>query len=157
MTIAYHVADFLRDHHIPYELVPHERTSTSLQSARASHVPAHALVKAVVLEADSEPIMVLLPADRMVSIDALEAHLGKAVTLADEQVLSGNFADCALGAVPATGASYGMRTFWDETLADDAFLYFEAGDHEELVRVPGDAFCASLDRRLCGSFSRPIL
>jgi Ala-tRNA(Pro) deacylase len=39
------------------------------------------------------------------------------------------------------GAAWGLDTYLDECfLQDDEEVFFEAGDHEELVRVTGDQF-----------------
>jgi len=50
------------------------------------------------------------------------------------------FPDCELGAVPALGPAYKLDTVVDESLRGQEEIYFEAGDHEELIRVSGGDF-----------------
>ena len=60
---------------------------------------------------------------------------------AKEYELTVLFPDCAVGAVPALGNAYKLQTIVDESMkarSDD--IYFEAGDHEELIRVSSDQF-----------------
>ncbi|HEB89290.1 MAG TPA: YbaK/EbsC family protein, partial [Deltaproteobacteria bacterium] len=46
----------------------------------------------------------------------------------------------ALGAVPPLGAAYGLPTVLDSSLENRSEVFFEAGDHETLVRMEGDEF-----------------
>ena len=39
-----------------------------------------------------------------------------------------------------------MITYLDETLAQQPEVYFEAGDHEELIHMQTDQFLALMDR-----------
>ena len=55
--------------------------------------------------------------------------------LADERELATLFGDCALGAEPPFGNLYGMTTIMDESLQDDDYIVFQAGTHEEAVRI----------------------
>jgi Ala-tRNA(Pro) deacylase len=48
--------------------------------------------------------------------------------------------DCAPGAVPPLGPVYGIETFLDEALTTLSEVYFESGDHQNLVKVSGDDF-----------------
>ena len=42
--------------------------------------------------------------------------------------------------MPPLGAAYGMPMIVDETLASLSEIYFEAGDHETIVRMSGRDF-----------------
>ena len=55
--------------------------------------------------------------------------------LASEDELRELLPDCAIGAVPAVGPAYGMNTLVEQSLRSEPELYFEAGDHEELILV----------------------
>ena len=78
--------------------------------------------------------------------------------LAKEYELTLLFPDCAVGAVPVLGSAYGLRTIVDESIKsrwDDVF--FEAGDHEELIRVSSDQFRRLMTDAQCASFSHSTL
>ena len=60
--------------------------------------------------------------------------------LATEPELAGLFPDCEVGAIPPIGAAYGLRTLMDTRLGKEPEVYFEAGDHESLIKVSAEAF-----------------
>jgi Ala-tRNA(Pro) deacylase len=43
-------------------------------------------------------------------------------------------------------ANHGMRTYLDESLVQQPDVYFEAGDHEELIHMGTDQFLDLMDR-----------
>ncbi|HEX5801568.1 MAG TPA: YbaK/EbsC family protein, partial [Azospira sp.] len=66
------------------------------------------------------------------------------------------FEDCELGAIPPLGPAYGIRTVMDEELANEREIYFEAGNHEDMIHMKMDTFLdlmADADR---GRFSRRL-
>ncbi|MBI2317831.1 MAG: YbaK/EbsC family protein [Betaproteobacteria bacterium] len=135
MGIAMKLSDYLKASAVQYDVVPHPHSGSSMQTARASNVPAQCLAKAVVLEDDTHAIMAVLPASRRLRLGELEASNGRALRLASERELKSLFNDCEPGAVPPLGAAYGMETIWDDSLSDQPEMYFEAGDHETLVHM----------------------
>ena len=85
--------------------------------------------------------MVVLPSVEHVDLTLLRGKFDYGMELAIESELTDLFPDCEIGAVPPIGPAWGLNTYLDESfLADDEEVYFEAGDHEELVRVSGDQF-----------------
>ena len=154
MTMAKTVEAYLEERNVPYDLLPHSRTSTSMRTANAAHVPAHQVAKGVMLEDDGGYVMAVLPADRRVHLGAMREQLGRRVSLATEPELAAMFKDCELGAVPPVGEAYGIETVIDDELDDGGDVYFEAGDHEELVHVGHESFLMLHGQARRGRFSR---
>ena len=50
------------------------------------------------------------------------------------------FSDCETGAVPALGPAYDLDTIVDPSLRGQQDIYFEGGDHKELVHLAGEDF-----------------
>ncbi len=63
------------------------------------------------------------------------------------------FEDCETGAIPPLGPAYQIETFLDEALTSLANVYFEAGDHENLVHTSGDNFKKLLSGVRHGNYS----
>jgi len=84
--------------------------------------------------------MVVVPSSRHVDLGEIHRQLNRDLGLATESELGRLFMDCELGALPAVGPAYGMETVVDDTLAEQADIYFEAGDHEQLIHVTAEAF-----------------
>ncbi len=157
MAIAHTVRMFLDDHHVPYEVVSHPRSLTSLRTAQSARIEADQLAKAVLLEDDLEHshyVMAVLPATRHVRLPELALTIGRPVHLASEEDAAGLFGDCEAGAIPALGLAYGVDTVIEARVLEHPDLYFEAGDHENLVHVRTQDFASALADCPTGKFSR---
>ena len=62
--------------------------------------------------------------------------------LATEAELASLCPDCDEGAVPPVGEPYKLKTMVEKGLLEQPEVYFEAGDHEHLVRMTGPNFQA---------------
>lgn len=154
MAMAQHVSRYLTEHDIPYELLTHPHTMSSLETAAQAHIPGDCLAKPVILHDDQGYLMALIPATHRLDLQALDAHLHRHVELADEPELASLFEDCELGAMPALGPAYGLRTLVDRQLAEQPDIYFDAGDHERLVHVDAEMLFQEMDGIEVGEFSR---
>ena len=77
MSIAMTVDKYLRQLQVPYDILPHYRTGSSLETARVAHISAHQLAKAVLLEDDGFYLMAVLPASEHVHLGMLREQLGR--------------------------------------------------------------------------------
>ncbi|MBI1421934.1 MAG: hypothetical protein GC149_00625 [Gammaproteobacteria bacterium] len=153
MAISPTLQKFLNDNAIAYEVLSHSPTATSLNSAHAAHIPGNKMAKPVILEDEDGYLMAVIPANEHVKIRELNHSLKRNVGLATERELYRLFSDCVIGAIPPVGAAYGMQTVVDDSLLQCDDVYFEAGDHEELIHVKGVSFrkmmAHSQHARLC--------
>lgn len=156
MGIAMKLSNYLKASEVPYEVLNHSHTGSSMQTAKASNVPAHCLAKAVVLEDDRHAVMAVLPASRRLELRELQASDGPDLRLATEAELKQLFNDCEPGAVPPVGAVYGIETIWDDSLMEQPETYFEAGDHETLVRMKTRDFIGLMQGARHMTFSSQI-
>ena len=140
MTIASKVVDYMAQRGIKYDVVTHEHSRNSIETALLAHIPGDRLAKSVVLEDDDGFVMAVLPSTCHIKLGRLSRQLDRKLRLASEGDLSSLFADCELGAIPAVGAAYGMRTIVDNSLGKQPDIYFEAGDHEELIHMRQEEF-----------------
>jgi Ala-tRNA(Pro) deacylase len=153
MTIAHTVKEFLEQSGVEYAVVPHPHSESSRQTAQVAHVPTDQLAKAVVLMDEVGYLMAVLPGDRHVGVETLSKKLGRKLELAAESRLVPVFKDCDPGAIPPLGPAYGMQTVLDDRLVGLPHIYFEAGDHEDLVRVDGEQFIRLMKEAQHGQFS----
>jgi Ala-tRNA(Pro) deacylase len=98
--------------------------------------------------------MAILPASRRVSLESLERQLHRKLELASEEELAGLFEDCEVGAIPPVADPYGMPAVIDDCLWNLSDVYFEAGDHEDLIHLSGEAFQTIQVHAHHGSFCR---
>lgn len=136
MTIAASVKEFLEKNKIPYEVIPHRRVFTSLTTATVEHVVAKQQAKVIMVKADGKNVMVVIPADHNLNLLKLKEVLGaKDVRMEREREFENLFWDCELGAMPPFGSLYHIRCYLDVRFIEDKFVYFNAGSHEEAVKV----------------------
>ena len=140
MTITNKLAAHLKTHSIDYELIAHPHTESSMVTAAAAHVPGDRLAKAVIVKDGDDYLMVVVPSDYHVHLGALHRKLGRDVGLATEAELVSLCPDCDEGAVPPVGGAYGLKSMVDKGLLEQPEVYFEAGDHEHLVKMTGPNF-----------------
>ena len=130
------VLDFLDKSSAQYELTQHRPTFSAQQMAAEEHVPGMVVAKPVVIVAEGEYFMCVLPACCKVDLDVLKRELGvDEVQLADESEMAKLFPDCALGAEPPLGSLYGLPTLMDLTLDADEEIVFQGGTHERAIRM----------------------
>jgi Ala-tRNA(Pro) deacylase len=144
VTIATTQERFLVQRKADYDLLSHPHTASSRETAMAAHVPEDHIAKAVVLKDATGYVIVVIPASRWLRVDEVRGQLRRDLYLANEEEIAQLFKDCEPGAVPPLGPAYGIETLLDEALASLDDVYFEAGDHEQLVHTRGEDFQALL-------------
>ncbi|HEV3106448.1 MAG TPA: YbaK/EbsC family protein [Trinickia sp.] len=156
MSMSATLQECLRSKGTEYEIVRHPYSHSSIETAAAAHVPGERLAKTVVLEDEHGYVAAVLPSTHAVRLSELWAKTGRHLTLAKETDTRELFKDCDLGALPPVGMAYGMQTYLDESLAKQPEVFFEAGDHEELVRMAADQFLNLMDRAERARFAHRI-
>jgi len=80
--------------------------------------------------------MAVVPASRMLRVDALRAATGAGtVELAEESDFADAFPGCETGAMPPFGNLREMDVYASRELEEDDEIAFNAGDHMMLVRL----------------------
>lgn len=140
MNMATKVEETLQQSGLDYDTLSHVHTHSSLHTAHAAHIPEEQLAKSVVLEDDLGYVVAVIPANSHVKIRELNKLLNRSMGLTTEANIASLFSDCETGAIPPLGLAYGLQTIVDNDLDECSDVYFESGNHEELVHMRGDAF-----------------
>ncbi len=156
MAMAKTIKQYLDAHGVKYDLLTHQHTSSSMHTAQAAHIPGNQLAKSVVLKDSKGYLLAVLPATYHLDIRRLNEWLERNLDMVPEDDLPGLFTDCEPGAVPPIGSAYGMDTVLDEELARQSDIYFEAGNHRELIHVDAEQFSYIEGRARRGRFGRHI-
>jgi len=157
MALAGTLANRLNDRHSPYDLLHHPYTLSSMATAEAAHVPGDRLAKTLLLEDDRGYVAVVIPASHHLQLSALCEQTGRQLVLAHEDEIREIFKDCELGAIPPVAMAYGMQTYLDDTLLKHPDVYFEAGNHQDLVHMNTDAFLDLMGDAEIGHFARRMM
>lgn len=135
MNALHRIERFLDEHMIPFDIVAHPHTQTSLATARSMNMEPSRLAKGVLLEGDQCMLVAMIPADQEIQLGRLSTEQGQEFCLADEKNVSELFADCDPGVIPGLPQAWGVEMVWDDALMAQPDIYLEAGDHERLVHV----------------------
>ncbi len=156
MAIAMKLKDYLEHEHIPYSVVTHPYSATSMQAAEEAHIPGDKLAKAVLLHDNGGYVVAVVPATHKVKLGKLRNLYGRYFALASEDEIHQVFDDCSIGALPPVGKAYAAEVIVDDALDRNEDIYFEAGDHTSLVHVSRDDFHALMRGAPHDSISRHI-
>lgn len=156
MSMSASVREYLEHMDIDYDVLHHNPTRTSMMSAEQCNISGEQLAKAVILCDENGFIMAILPSTHRLDLGQLQQRFHRPLGLATENELSGLFDDCAPGAVPPLSEIYGLDCIVDDSLTACDEVYFEAGDHEDIVRISGRDFRDLTTYAQHGHFSHHI-
>jgi len=129
------IEEFLRQAKIPYEKKHHPAAYTAQEVAASAHVPGDMLAKTVVVRVGDGYALAVCPATHLVDLKKLSRVVGAEVRLANEGEMESLFEDAELGAAPPFGNLYGLATYVDESLSQCKHIVFQAGTHEDTIKV----------------------
>jgi Ala-tRNA(Pro) deacylase len=134
--------DFLDLNKIKYVSVFHSTAYTSQEIAASAHIRGKELAKTVMLRVDGTIVMAVLPANFKVDFDLLKEAVGaRKIELAGEQEFQRLFPGCDVGAMPPFGNLYGVEeVLVDRHLTEDKEIAFNAGTHNELIKLAYEDF-----------------
>lgn len=128
--------EFLDANHVKYVSIKHSKAYTAQEVAASAHVSGKTMAKVVIVDLDGEMAMAVLPADRRVVLQDLRAVTGSdKAKFTSEEKFKDRFKDCELGAMPPFGNLYGIDVFVAESLANNHEIAFNAGSHEEIIKL----------------------
>ncbi len=155
MSISKRLGWYLDQQGVEYRLLPHPHSHCSKETADLAHIPEEQLAKSVLLEDELGYIIAVIPASNRLALKELGKQLDRELQLATEVELGQVFAGCEIGAVPAVGEAFGIPTIFDDCLLNEPEVYFEAGDHTDLVHINASEFGRLFATAKHGRFSHP--
>ena len=157
MTISTRLDMYLQENHVPYEVISHIHSNSSIGTAINAQVPLHQIAKAVILEDhEGKNLMAVLPANYKISLSKLNDELMASYHLVKEQDVYSMFGDCEHGAIPPVGEVYNMAVIFDDKLDELNQVFIESGDHESLLRLSKDDFLKMMKSAKHTRFSREV-
>ena len=136
MAITKKLKDNLDAAKVPYEVYNHALAYTAQEIAAKQHVSGNELAKVVMLEADDQLVMGVIRGNDKIDLPTVENSLGvDRARLATEDEFVARFPECEIGAMPPFGNLFGMKVFVDPALEKDEYIFFNAGNHVETVRL----------------------
>ena len=157
MSISATLQYYLDRNGLEYKLVQHPYAGDSLGVAKQAHLEPQKVVKCVMLEDEGGYVMAVCQASMRIQLGSLYREINRRLEFASEYELADVFDDCSLGAIPPIGDMYNVEVVVDDDLLTQDEMYFEAGDHEDLIHVSADTFQKIMKGADRASFCRPVV
>jgi Ala-tRNA(Pro) deacylase len=136
MPVLKRLKEMLDEHKVRYEVFNHALAYTAQEIAAEQHCSGNEMAKVVMLVVDDALVMGVIPASRKVNLGTVINSLNvKTARLATEDDFIARFPGCEIGAMPPFGNLFGVRVFVDPELEKDEYIYFNAGNHVQTVRM----------------------
>ncbi len=121
------IIELLDSKKIKYELLEHEPTPTSKDSARVRGTREDQGAKAILLRSEGKFILCVLPGNEKIDLNKLRLLISKkSLSLATrEEVVK--ITNCIPGEVPPFGNIFNTKTYVDKTLLRNEKIAFNAG------------------------------
>jgi Ala-tRNA(Pro) deacylase len=133
---AKELKEFLDENNIKYVTVTHSTAYTSQEVAALTHTKGKDFAKTVVVMLDGALAMAVVPASYQVDMSRLkEGAQTNTIALTSESEFRNRFPGCETGAMSPFGNLFDMQVFVDESLTKDLEIAFNAGSHNEVIRL----------------------
>jgi Ala-tRNA(Pro) deacylase len=133
-TVYERLHAFLQGASISFTVLRHDPVFTSEQAAAVRGTPLSSGAKALIIKAN-DFVMLVLPADRKLDNRKARTGLGaKALRFASREEVE-QLTGLQPGSIPPFGSLFGLPTYCDPALADNASINFNAGDHAISVQM----------------------
>lgn len=130
------LTSYLDNAHVHYDVHTHDLAYTAQEIAQRTHINGMNFAKTVIVRADGKLSMIVMPAPYNIDFNQIAGVIGcQTVQLAFEYEFEDEFPDCEPGAMPPFGNLFKMKVFVADELAQQDHIYFNAGDHRELVEI----------------------
>jgi Ala-tRNA(Pro) deacylase len=147
---------YLRENGVGFQVQTHKQAFTMQEVAAALHVPGNQVAKVVIVCADKDKVMLVLPAPYRINVDQVRDMVGaKRIRLAKEEEFADLFPDCATGAMPPFGNLYGVPVYIDRSMSEEPDMVFRIGTHRETMKIAYADF-VRLAQPVVGDFSWQI-
>jgi len=128
--------EFLDSNNVKYVSITHSTAYTAQEIAALTHTKGRDMAKTVIVKLGDSLAMAVLPASFRADLEHLKEGIGvETISLATESEFRARFPGCETGAMPPFGNLYGMPVFVDESLTKEKEIAFNAGSHNELMRL----------------------
>jgi Ala-tRNA(Pro) deacylase len=120
---------------ISYKEMDHEPVFTSAQAAKIRGTNESDGAKALVLMADKNPVMLVLPGNRKINFRKFK----KLMKVRDLKMATPKevieVTKVPIGAVHPWGSLFGLKTFVDPKLGENGTIVFNAGVHDKSIQL----------------------
>jgi len=120
---------------INYKITEHEPVFTSKQAAKVRGVDLNLGAKSLLLKADKNFVLVVLPGGKKLSSKKLKRFLGtKSLRFATQEEVK-EIMGCEIGSCYPFGLIVGLRVVVDSSLLENKMIFFNPGVHNKTIEI----------------------
>jgi len=158
------IEKFLNENKIKYEAVLHKKVFTAIDKAATLRVKPKLSGKTLVLKADKDFVMALIPANKNLNKEALKKVINvqrkksgqtriKKIDFATEAKIKKVFKGAKIGGVVPFGALWKKIIFVEKLFLKEKFIFINSGDYFQSLKISPKIF-QKLPDCFFGSFSK---
>lgn len=161
--ISKKLADYLEEKKYQYEIIKHRTTYTAWDTAQTEKVKPQEVVKGLIMRADKDWILAILPSNRNLDkksllkiinskIDKKTEKICKKIDFADEKWMKKNIRIGKLGAIPPFRDLVKKNIFLDKMILKNKKIYLSSGEYDSSLRVSVSQYVKK-EEPIMGNFS----
>ncbi|MBI2032072.1 MAG: hypothetical protein HYV38_01860 [Candidatus Levybacteria bacterium] len=129
------ITDFLDQKNIPFEIIEHEPVYTSEQAANVRGLSLKQGGKSLLLKADNNFILVIIPGDKRLDSKKLKKLMGiRNLRFANPEEVK-EVMKCEVGACYPFGNLIGIKMMVDRLLSRNEVISFNPGVHNKSIKM----------------------
>ncbi|MGV8169309.1 MAG: YbaK/EbsC family protein [Candidatus Nanoarchaeia archaeon] len=148
------IIDFFQKKNVPFEHLIHEHVHRSEEAAKIRGNTLEQAAKAIVLKVKEKKskeysfIQCVISGSKKIDLKKLKVllSLSNASLASPEEVLEKT--GCTVGSVPPLGNLFGLEVFADSSIAEQEFIFFSAGTHNDSVRMRSSDYVKSVNPKV---------
>lgn len=147
------ITTLLKENKIDYKLIEHKPVFTSEDAAKIRGSSLKFGAKALIMKADKNPIMIVVPGDKKVDTSIFKKlYQIKDLEMATKEEVK-SISSVEVGAVPPFGNLFKIPLYFDQTIVDNETVFFNAGSHSKSISLKGSDL-EKVTKPIVGSFSK---
>ncbi len=127
------IVNLLLAHGVDFKYLSHQPVYTSQEAAEVRKTKLSQSAKALVLQADEEYILFIVPGDQRADLDELQKKLKLShLAMASKETVQAK-TGLQVGAIPPFGSVIGLPTYMSHNLSTEEKIAFNAGKHRRSI------------------------
>lgn len=157
MGVTTSITRYLDRHGVNYGVHHLAGVSSLAELSKRLGVSPRAIIRTAALNDRFGLVLVVTSANEIANVDTLSRKMGRKLEPATTAQVLSIFRDCDGAFIPPLGEAYGVRTIIDDSLVENEFVYFCAGDATEVIQITSkDFFQLQNSAWLCSDYTTPV-
>jgi len=165
MAIPKKVINYLEKAKVKYKVIEHRTVYTAFDKSKTLKVKENIVGKTLVLKADKELIMVLVPANKNLDRNKLKKVINvwkkksgqkliKKIEFASERLIKNKIKGVRIGSTPPFGNMFKIPTFINKSLLSLPEIIVNSGHYNCSIKIKGDILKKLVPDLVVGSFAK---